>query len=88
MASPIGLISLALPLPLLMVTAMIVGQLVEWLMKRATVSLRTGKLVMLVPLPLAALAKPLVKVTMGLVEGLFPASCLDKELLENLFCSH
>lgn len=37
---------------------------------------------------LAELARPLLKVNAGLVVGLIPESCPDKELLAKYFCSN
>lgn len=86
MTAAIGLISSALPPPLILAT-MIVGQMIDRLMKGATVSAGKGKSVTPISLLLAELAKPPVKVTRGLVEGLFLESCPDKELLVKQFCS-
>lgn len=88
MATMVGLFSSTLPSPPLMLAIIMVGQLVDHLMKGAMVAMGKRKLVALVPLPLAELAKPLVKVTSGLIEGLFPKSCPDKEQLGKQFWSN
>lgn len=60
--------------------------MVEQLMKGAMVLVVKGKTVVPVsPLPLTELAKPPVKVAVGLVERLIPEFCLDRGLLANQF---
>lgn len=80
MAAVTGLISSA-PLPPTLTLAMMnVGRLADRLMKGVIVTVGKGKLVALVVLWLVELAKLLVKVAMGLVEGLLLESSPDKEL--------
>lgn len=55
-------------------------------MRRATEAVGKGKAVGPVPSSLVDLVKPFLKVSVGLVEGLIPDSCLDKELLAKQFC--
>lgn len=63
----IGLISSGSPPPPLMLATIIVSQLVDRLMKWAMVAVEKGKSVVPVLAPLVELAKPPVKVAMGLI---------------------
>lgn len=85
MVTALRLISSALSLPPLTLATIAVGQLVDWLMKGAIFAMGKRKLVVLVPLPLVELAKPFVKVTTELLEGLIPETCPDMEMLVKQF---
>lgn len=72
-----GLMASPSPAPPLMLAMMMVDQLVDCLMKGAMVIVRKGKLIAQVSLRLVDLAKPPMKVFVGLVKGLILESCLD-----------
>lgn len=80
-----GLTALASSTQPLMLAMMIVGQLVDRLMKGATEAVGKGNSIRPVLLLLVDLAKPLLKLSIGLVEALILDSCRDKELLAKQF---
>lgn len=87
MAAAIGLLGVSLPSLPLNLSMMTVAQIVERLIKGTMVPVGKWKMVVAVaPSPLPELAKPPVKVSLGLVKAFIPDSCLDRELLAKHFC--